>query len=94
MPGWFVQGDEKRCRKTGHALVVDLEPGRDRNPWIVLAYHWPHEGEPSWDGECENYAPETVERNSSYAEGVLLGGRNRTPVGKIESLKNLSKGLC
>ena len=89
--GWVVQGDEKRCKKTGHALVVDLEPGRDRNPWIVLAYHWPNDGEPSWTGECENYASETVERNSSYAEGVLPGDRNRTPVGKIKSLDNSIK---
>ena len=64
--GWVVKGTEKHWWKTGHALVVDVEPGRDRNAWIVLASHWPNDGEPTLDGECETYAQEEVARDDSY----------------------------
>ena len=26
--------------RTGHVLVMDMEPGRERHPWIVLASQW------------------------------------------------------
>ena len=60
-----------------------MEPGRKRNPWIVLASFWPNDGEPTWDGECEVYAEEIVDRDGKNQPGVPPGDRNRTPVGKI-----------
>ena len=60
-----------------------MEPGRKRNPWIVLASFWPNDGEPTWDGECEVYTEEKVHRNDEDQPGVLPGYRNRTPVRKI-----------
>ena len=40
---WIVTSTPEDCTKTGHALVVDLEPGRRFNPWIVLACEFPND---------------------------------------------------
>ena len=81
--GWIVEGDEKVWHKTGHALVVNLEPGRERNPWIVLASTWPNDGQDTFDGDYMEFAPEVVDRDNDWTGGVLPGDKNRTPVGKI-----------
>ena len=81
--GWIVKGDEEVWHKTGHALVVELEPGRERNPWIVLAYEWPNDGEETCDDDYMEYAPEVVDQDDEWTAGVLPGDRNRTIVGKI-----------
>ena len=38
--------------RTGHVLVMDMEPGRERHPWIVLASEWPDINGESSDGMC------------------------------------------
>ena len=91
--GWIVTGDEKIWHKTGHALVVDLEPGRERNPWIVLAKKWPNDGEDTFDGDYMEYAPEAVDRDYDFTPGVLPGDKNRTPVGKIVPFKKNKKNI-
>ena len=91
--GWIVTGDEKIWHKTGHALVVDLEPGRERNPWIVLAKQWPNDGEDTFDGDYMEYAPEVVDRDDDFTPGVLPGDKNRTPVGKIVPFKKNKKNI-
>lgn len=40
---WIVISTPEDCTKTGHALVVDLEPGRGFHPWIVLACGFPND---------------------------------------------------
>ena len=90
--GWVVKGDEQVWHKTGHALVVDLEPGRERNPWIVQADEWPNDGEETGDIDYMEHAPEEVERDDDWTAGVLPGDKNRTPVGKIVPLKQDIKG--
>ena len=81
--GWVVKGDEEVWHKTGHALVVDLEPGRERNPWIVLAYEWPNDGEETYDDDYMEHAPQVVDRDDEWTAGVFPGDKNRTTVGKI-----------
>ena len=71
--GWIVKGDEEVWHKTGHALVVELEPGRDRNPWIVLAYEWPNDGEETCDDDYMGYAPQVVDQDDEWTAGVLPG---------------------
>ena len=54
-------------------LVVDLEPGRERNLWIVLAKEWRNDGENTFDGDYMGYAPQVVDRDDDFYLGVLPG---------------------
>ena len=38
--GWIAEKRES-WHWTGHALVMDMDRGRDRHPWVVLASEWP-----------------------------------------------------
>lgn len=83
--GWVIQiRNDGSWFKTGHALVLDMENGRDHQPWFVLASHWPvnHEDE---DGSFVRHAATRVVRNDTTQPGILPGGRNRTPVAMVES---------
>ena len=82
--GWVIYTrDDGTWEKTGHALVIDMEEGRNHRPWLVLASHWPVNQEDS-RGSFIVHAPEKVERNDSTTYGVLPGGHNRTPVARID----------
>ncbi len=83
--GWIATGEGTRndWRKTGHALVIDMEPGRDLNPWIVLTSHYPNDGQPTADGDDTVYVPEEVDRDDDDQPGVLPSDKNRTPVAKL-----------
>ena len=89
--GDIVKRDGKNWRKTGHALVVDLEPGRERNPCIVLAKEWDNDGEDIFDNDYMDFAPEVVARDDHGTAGVLPRDKNRTPVGKIVPFKKDKK---
>lgn len=52
--GWIAQESGGHWIETGHVLVIDMEPGRDRQPWIVLAERWPEDSE-SADIEGDEY---------------------------------------
>ena len=83
--GWTLQGTSTNRYYTGHVLVIDVEEGRNLNPWIVLASKVPTEGE-SWDG-ADLHVPQSVVRDDPETdEGVLPGDYNRTPVGKIKAM--------
>ena len=83
--GWILQGTSTNRYHTGHVLVIDVEEGRNWNPWIVLASKVPTEGE-SWDGG-DIHVPQSVVRDDPETdEGVLPGDYNRTPVGKIKAM--------
>ena len=85
--GWVVQGTRDEFEYTGHALVIDVEEGRNLNPWIVLSSKYPNNGEPTWTGDYKVYVPEIVDRDDPETdEGVLPGDNNRTPVGKIKAI--------
>lgn len=71
-------------------MVIDVEPGRNHNPWIVLASNWPEDFVSAWDGDDTVYAPTVVQRNDEYEAGVLPGDRNRTPVGKIKPFNRVT----
>jgi len=68
--------------KTGHALVMDMDEGRDRHPWYVLASHWPSEFEDA-DGNFTTYAEKKVLRGDFMQPGVLPGGRDRIAIAKL-----------
>ena len=83
--GWVIHiRTDGSWYKTGHALVLDMENGRDHQPWIVLASHWPVNNE-NHEGSFMVHADKRVARNDTTQPGVLPGGRNRTPVAMIES---------
>lgn len=81
--GWVIHvRPNGSWSKTGHALVMDMDEGRNRHPWIVLASHWPSEFEDA-EGNFTTYAEEKVLRDDFTQLGVLPGGSNRTPVAKL-----------
>ncbi|KAL8737648.1 MAG: hypothetical protein Q9181_001462, partial [Wetmoreana brouardii] len=85
--GWMVLGTPDRFRKTGHALVVDVEPGQDLHPWIVLASEF-QDDEADDDDDDIVVVPKVVDRDAEGEDGVLPGDRNLIPVGKIKAMHN------
>lgn len=46
--------------KTGHVLVIDMEDGRNRQPWFVLASEWPTDDDRIIEDNFITYAPKEV----------------------------------
>ncbi|KAL8825092.1 MAG: hypothetical protein Q9191_004626 [Dirinaria sp. TL-2023a] len=80
--GWVVRVQRGSWKRTGHVLVMDMDAGRNRHPWFVLASHWPSESEDE-DGGFTTYADKEVARDDAHQPGVFPGETNRTPVAKI-----------
>lgn len=80
--GWVIRVDGNSWARTGHVLVMDMDVGRNRHPWFVLASEWPAEFEDA-DGGFTTYAEARVDRDDSSQPGVLPNGKNRTPVARI-----------
>ena len=70
---------------TGHALVIDMGAGRDRQPWFVLASEWERASENA-EGGFFDRAPAHVALDDAEQAGVLPGGRNRTVVGMVRPM--------
>ena len=89
--GWIilVQPDGSWSR-TGHVLMIDMDGGRNRHPWIVLASQWPREFEDA-DGGFTDYAERRVLRDDSTQPGVLPGGHNRTSIARIDPMDKSSE---
>ncbi|KAL6713710.1 hypothetical protein ACLMJK_009175 [Lecanora helva] len=83
--GYVLTGPPTATYKTGHVLVIDLEPGRNLNPWIVLASKYPCDTGISV-GELVSIPPEVTRDEPDTDEGVLPGDKNRTPVGKVRAM--------
>ena len=91
--GWVIKEDDsgdqnntqKEWIKTGFVLVIDMDDRkyRHRQPWFVLAPEWPTDGYEAADGTFTHRAPRTVSFNDASTYGVLPGGHNRTPLGKV-----------
>lgn len=61
--GWVIHvRPNGSWSKTGHALVMDMDKGRDRHPWFVLPSHWPSEFEDA-DGNFTTYAEKKILRD-------------------------------
>lgn len=78
--GWVIRLDstvEHGWERTGHVLVMDMDEGRHRHPWIVLASHWPDDRDYPDNDDFLVYAKD------SDAYGVLPGTNNRTPIGRL-----------
>jgi len=84
--GWVIRVDGDCWVRTGHVLVMDMDVGRGRHPWFVLASEWPAEFE-DVDGGFTIYAEARVDRDHSSQTGVLPNGKNRTPVARIVPYK-------
>jgi len=81
--GWVIHvRPNGSWSKTGHALVMDMDEGRDCHPWLVLASHWPSEFEDA-EGNFTTYAEKKVLRGDATQPGVLPGGRDRIAVAKL-----------
>jgi len=81
--GWVIHvRPNGSWSKTGHALVMDMDEGRDRHPWLVLASHWPSEFEDA-EGNFTTFAEKKVLRGDFMQPGVLPGGRDRIAIAKL-----------
>jgi len=81
--GWVIHvRPNGSWNKTGHALVMDMDKGRDRHPWLVLASHWPSEFEDA-HGKFTTYAEKQVLRGDITQPGMLPGSRDRIAVAKL-----------
>ena len=82
--GWVVRlkEEEKDWEYTGHALVIDLDEGRNFHPWLVLSSKVPTKDDP------KIILPNEVLVNDISQTGVLPRDRNRTSVAKILPTSN------
>ncbi|KAL8883991.1 MAG: hypothetical protein Q9215_007868 [Flavoplaca cf. flavocitrina] len=66
--------------KTGHVLVIDMGPGRNRHPWIILAEQWDED-----DGYLFHQVkvPKSIGKNSPGAKGVFPGNSDRTTIARL-----------
>ncbi|KAL8936803.1 MAG: hypothetical protein Q9211_004011 [Gyalolechia sp. 1 TL-2023] len=74
-------------KKTGHVLVLDVEKGRDRHPWIMLAKTW----ETDDDEPKTITVPDRVRKGDRSAFGVFPGNQNRTTVAKLVPISSDSR---
>ncbi|KAL8917527.1 MAG: hypothetical protein Q9208_007888 [Pyrenodesmia sp. 3 TL-2023] len=66
--------------KTGHVLVMDVEPGKNRALWLILAKAW----ETDEDEPRTHMPPTRVAKNDCSALGILPGNSlNRTIIAKL-----------
>ena len=81
--GWiiYIQGDGSWTR-TGHVLAVDMDVTRKHHPWFILASEWPSDLEDAEGGFMVS-VPQTVPADDPTQPGILSGGSNRTPLGKV-----------
>lgn len=79
--GWIAQKrGEHSWDLTGHALVMDMDRGRDRHPWIVLASQWPSDDHP----ENLRYEAEgRPRRDDDPVYGIFDRDHTRTVVAKL-----------
>lgn len=83
--GWVIHVlPDGSWYKTGHVLVIDMELGRNRQPWFVLASEWPTDDDKIIEDNLITYAPKEVPFNDFSQPGVLPGDNNQTPVARIE----------
>ena len=83
--GWVVRITDEETRtweRTGHALVMDMDEGRDRHPWIVLAEYWPDD--PIEDEERFIHADQEVDDENPDTPGILPGNTYRTPLARLQ----------
>jgi len=81
--GWIAQKrGEHNWDLTGHALVMDMDRGRDHHPWIVLASQWPDaNGDQPEKFTCE--AEKRTRRDDDPVHGIFPGDHTRTVVAKL-----------
>jgi len=79
--GWIAQKrGEYSVDLTGHALVMDMDRGRDHHPWIVLASQWPNDDHPE---EFTYKAEKRTRRDDDPIHGIFPGDHTRTLVAKL-----------
>lgn len=81
--GSVLAEDLHGWNRTGHVLVIDMDEGRNRHPWIILASAWQVENE--YSSETVR-APKNVSRNYTRTGGIFLGHRNRTTIGRLTAI--------
>lgn len=79
-------------------MVMDMDPGRLRQPWFVMASEWPtDDGEIAKEGDEDEmdieemytwYADKRVLRDNPQQQyGIFPGDKNRTPICEIQPLE-------
>ncbi|KAL8848669.1 MAG: hypothetical protein Q9221_006343 [Calogaya cf. arnoldii] len=72
--------------RTGHVLVIDMGPGRSRQPWIILASAW--EEDDGAYGTDTVSAPRKVPMNDTRARGIFPQHSNRTTIARVNTLSD------
>lgn len=80
--GSILMEDMDGWNRTGHVLVIDMDKGRNRQPWIILASAW--EVDDGYSSDTVR-APQTVPRNDTRAFGVFPGHGERTTIARINA---------
>ncbi|KAL9036611.1 MAG: hypothetical protein Q9180_004206 [Flavoplaca navasiana] len=83
--GSILAEDLHGWNRTGHVLVIDMDEGRNRHPWIILASAWQVEDE--YSSETVR-APKNVGRNNTRTSGIFLGHSNRTTIGRLTAISS------
>ncbi len=81
--GWIAQKrGEHTWDLTGHALVMDMDRGRDHHPWIVLASQWPDvNGDQPEKSTYE--AQQRPRRDDDPVPGLFSGDHTRTVIARL-----------
>ncbi|KAL8950108.1 MAG: hypothetical protein Q9222_003835 [Ikaeria aurantiellina] len=69
--GWWI--------RTGHVLVIDVEKGRERHPWIILASEW----ETDEDEPRTMKPPQRAQEDDNMELGILPGDKIRTTIARL-----------
>ncbi|KAI4283341.1 MAG: hypothetical protein L6R38_002226 [Xanthoria sp. 2 TBL-2021] len=80
--GSILMEDMNGWNRTGHVLVIDMDKGRNRQPWIILASAW--EVDDGYSSDTVR-APLTVSRNDTRAFGVFPRHNERTTIARINA---------
>lgn len=90
--GWISikLGYPWRCEwvETRHVLVIDLDEGRDRHPWIILAHKWPNDTDLDFDlvKYSDVHAEWNPKRGKDDVRGIFPGDVTRTTIAKLVHL--------
>ena len=86
------QHSKKVWEYTGHVMVMDMDAGKDHQPWLVLASEWPDIVGEGTNDDFLCKAPRRVKRSAANVHGIFPGDKRRTPIGKCVHIgKSTSK---
>ncbi|CAO1606090.1 hypothetical protein XANCAGTX0491_009588 [Xanthoria calcicola] len=77
--------------RTGHVLVLDMDTGRNRQPWIIPASEW--EVEVGYESETVSAPRKIARKNKTRALGIFPRHGDRTTIARIHAQSGESNPL-